>query len=96
MSIGGPEEIDELTRFTFDFDFCHLVALEEICVMGNFDAEDYGLLSLAALERLRVIEFSGFTEPDRTMMAQLALLAYRLGKHRPDIRFTADDHWLYA
>ena len=94
LSVGGPEEMDDLTRVTFDFDLRHLVALEEICVHGNFDAENYGLLSLAALEKLRVVNFSGFTEPDRKMMAQIALLAYRLGKHRPDVRFIADDDWL--
>ena len=95
LSIGGPE-MDELARVTFDFDFRHLVALEELCVHGNFVAETSGLLNLTALKKLRVVDFSCFTEPDRQMMGQLALLAHRLGEHRPDIRFTADNDWLYA
>ena len=82
---------DEQVQITFDFDFSHLVAPEEIIILGNFDAKKYGLLGLAALERLRVVEFSCFPEPDRQMMSQLALLAHKLGNCRPDIQFTVDD-----
>ena len=87
------QAMDDHMQVIFGFDFSHLVALEEICIHGNFDAEMYGVLNLADLDGLRVVDFSYFTEPTRRMMRQLSLLAFRLGQYRSHIQFTADNEW---
>ena len=87
---------DEHLQLTLELVFRHLVALEEIRIHGNFNAETYGILSLAELQRLRVVDFSCFTAPGRYMTGQLALLAHKLGKHRPDNQFTAGNDWAFA
>ena len=79
---------DEHTQVTLDFDFSHLVALEELCIYSEFHARAYGLLNLADLKRLSFVQLSRST--DRHMMDQLALLAHKLEKHRPDIYLFAD------
>ena len=79
---------DEHTQVTLDFDFSHLVALEELCIFSDFHARAYGLLNLADLNRLRFVAISRST--DKHMMDQLALLAHKLEKHRPDIYFVTD------
>ena len=86
----------EHVEVTLGFDFSHLVALEEIRIHGNVDADMYAILNLADLKRLRVVDFSCFTMPGRCMMGQLALLAHRLGKHRPEVQFTADNDWAFG
>ena len=80
-------------QVTLDFDFSHLVALEELRIDGDFDAKMYGMLNLADLKRLRVVAFSPSAKPDGHMVDQLALLSHKLRKHRPDIQFTADNEW---
>ena len=102
--ITFPESTSALTALTYlcltashtedaelrvAFDWAGLIELEALTVRGNLILTDhFELCALATLSRLKTVTFTDFSKPDKYLTGQLALLAHRLGKDRPEVSLT--------
>lgn len=72
------------------FEWKALAALQFLHLDGTVRvSERFRLSDLATLEHLHTVIVSRCFKPEMCTMNQLAALAYKLGRERPDVRFTA-------
>lgn len=70
------------------FDWKSLTALTSMRFSGCVRVtERFPLSDLASLTNLKVMDFGSCSRPDVSLLNQLAELAYKLGKDRPDVAF---------
>lgn len=72
------------------FNWKGLVSLEDLYMKGALNVEFCDLSGLATLSNLQVVKFSGLQQTDAHMTVQLAQLAHKLGKTRPNVEFSAE------